>query len=206
MPQESMLMPLIETQLRPARVVATIDETIDHFRGPTSAGIVLMYGDYQCPHSRYAYREIERAEEHLGGAVCVAFRHFPREHLHPRSVAAAAAVEAAALQGKFWEMHRLLFDRQWGLEDRDLRRYADELGLDHARFHLDRFSPNVLARIGRDVATALNAGEVRETPTWFIDGVVHRRGYTAACLVAALDGTRLTLVTDHATSDAVVTL
>lgn len=132
------------------------------------------------------FREIERAERQLEGAVRVAFRHFPREHLHPRSVAAAAAVEAAALQGKFWEMHYLVFDRQWALEDRDLRRYAAELGLDLARFHLDRFGPKALARIGRDVAIGLASAVIRQTPTLFIEGVVHRGAHHAAGIVAAL--------------------
>ena len=167
-------------------IIEEIDETIDHLRGPTSAPTVLMYGDYQCSHSRYVFQEIERAERQLSGAVRVAFRHFPREHLHPRSVAAAAAVEAAALQGKFWEMHERVFSRQWALEDPDLRGYAAELGLDLSRFHLDRFGPNVLARIGRDVAIALATGVIRQTPTLFVDGFLHAGAHHAAGLVAAL--------------------
>jgi protein-disulfide isomerase len=167
-------------------IIEGIDETIDHLRGPTTAPVVLMYGDYQCSHSLYVFREIESVERQLDGAVRLAFRHFPREHLHPRSVAAAAAVEAAALQGKFWEMHERVFHRQWALEDRDLRGYAAELGLHLPRFHLDRFGPNVLARIGRDVATGLATGAIRQTPTLFIDGVVHIGARHAAGLVAAL--------------------
>jgi NhaA family Na+:H+ antiporter len=167
-------------------VVEPIDETIDHLWGPTSAPLVLMYGDYECPESRYTFRELQRAERELGSAVRIAFRHFPRQHLHPRSLAAAAAVEAAALQDAFWEMHYRVFHRHWALEERDLRRYAADLGLHLPRFHLDRFSPEVLARIGRDVATGLASGEVRETPTLFIDGAVYRGRHAAASLLAAL--------------------
>ena len=181
-------MVLMESHPQPAPIVEVIDEAIDHVRGPAGAPLVLMYGDYQCPHSRYAFREIERAEQQLGGALRVAFRHFPRQHLHPCSYAAAAAVEAAALQGTFWQMHDRVFHDQWALEDRDLRRYATDLGLDLPRFYLDRLGPNVLARIGRDVAIGLASGELRETPTLFIDGNVHRRGYDAVSLVAALSG------------------
>src|SRR5262249_39469281 len=146
---------------------------------------LLVYGDYQCPHSYYAWRQIEQAEER--SALRVAFRHFPRQHIHPQSLAAAAAVEAAALQGKFWEMHGRAFHDQWALEDRDLRRYAVEIDLDVARFQLDRFSPHVLARIGRDVASGLASGEIRETPTLFIEGVVYRQGFGVERLLEALD-------------------
>jgi predicted DsbA family dithiol-disulfide isomerase len=83
-------------------------------------------------------------------------------------------------------MHELLFDRQRALADDDLQRYADQLGLDVGRFDQDRFSPDVLRRIRRDVESGLGSGEVRGTPTLFIDGVVHLGGYDAATLLEAL--------------------
>ena len=82
----------------------------------------------------------------------------------------------------------LLFHRQQALEDDDLRRYAAELGLDVPRFSQDRSSPEVLQRIGRDIESGLASGEVRGTPTLFIDGVVHVGGYDAATLMEALAG------------------
>jgi protein-disulfide isomerase len=163
-----------------------LDEAIDHVRGPSGARLLVVYGDYECPYSRQAFRAIERVERHLNGGVRFAFRHFPLTEIHPHALAAAAAAEAAALQDRFWDMHGLLFHRQKALEDDDLRRYAAELGLDVARFDHDRAGADVLARIRRDVASGLASGEVRGTPTVFIDGVVHRSGYDAATLMEAL--------------------
>jgi protein-disulfide isomerase len=145
---------------------------------------VLEYGDYECPFSRQAFRAIERVER--TDDVRFAFRQFPLTEIHPHSLAAAAAAEAAALQGRFWEMHDLLFHRQHALEDDDLSRYAADLGLDVSRYERDRFSPEVLARIERDRASGEASGEVQGTPTLFIDGVVHLGGYEVPTLREAL--------------------
>jgi protein-disulfide isomerase len=166
--------------------VESVDDAVDHVRGSTSGRLILEYGDYECPYSRQAFRQIERVERQLSGGVRFAFRHFPLVEIHPHAFAAAAAAEAAALQGRFWEMHTLLFQRQKALEDADLRRYAATLELDVERFDQDRFDPPVLQRIRRDVESGIASGEVRGTPTLFIDGVVHRDGYEAATLLEAL--------------------
>ena len=78
--------------------------------------ILLEYGDYECPYSRQAFRQIERVEKELGGGIRFAFRHFPLTQIHPHALAAAAAAEAAALQDRFWDMHELLFHRQKALK------------------------------------------------------------------------------------------
>ena len=148
--------------------------------------MILEYGDYECPYSRQAFRQIEIVERRLDGRVRFAFRHFPLTEIHPHALAAAAAAEAAALQGRFWEMHELLFHRQKALEDADLRGYAAELGLDVARFDVDRAGEAVAARIRRDVESGEASGEVRGTPTLFVDGVVHRAAYDAATLIDAV--------------------
>jgi protein-disulfide isomerase len=163
-----------------------LDEEVDHVRGPTAARLIVEYGDYECPYSRQAFREIERVEERLRGSVRFAFRHFPLTEIHPHALAAAAAAEAAALQDQFWNMHELLFHRQKALADDDLLRYAGELELDVARFDTDRISAGVLGRIRRDVESGIASGEVRGTPTLFIDGVVHLGGYDEAALLEAL--------------------
>src|SRR5919198_4168467 len=134
--------------------IEPLDETLDHVRGPAGAPVILEYGDYECPYSRQAFRAIERVERASGSRVRFAFRHFPLTEIHPHALAAAAAAEAAALQGRFWEMHDLLFHRQAALEDEDLRGYARELGLDGERFEVDRASDPVLRRIERDVRSA----------------------------------------------------
>jgi protein-disulfide isomerase len=163
-----------------------IDDAVDHVRGPASAHLILEYGDYECPFSRQAFRAIEHVERQLNGRVRFAFRHFPLVDIHPHAFEAAAAAEAAALQAKFWEMHDLLFHRQKALEDADLQRYAAELGLDVARFDQDRRSPDVVQRIRRDVDSGIASGEVRSTPTLFIDGVVHVSGHDAETLLEVL--------------------
>ena len=166
--------------------LAPLDEEVDHTRGPTAGRVILEYGDYECPYSRKAFRAIERIEEELSGRVRFAFRHFPLVQIRPHAFGAAAAAEAAALQDCFWAMHELLFHRQEALEDDDLRQYADQLGLDVARFDEDRVGPDVRSRIRRDVETGLASREVRGTPTLFIDGVVYLGRYDAAGLTEAL--------------------
>jgi protein-disulfide isomerase len=160
-----------------------LDEAVDHVRGGPEGRLIVEYGDYECPYSRRAFRAIERLESQLGDRVRFAFRHFPLADIHPHALAAAAAVEAAALQGRFWEMHELLFHRQQALEHHDLRGYAAELALDSERFEADRAGDGVLARIRRDVESGLATGEVLGTPTLFINGVVHRGPYDAASLM-----------------------
>ena len=167
-----------------------IDEAVDHVRGAAGGRLILEYGDYECPYSRAAYREIEHVEQRLGAAVRFAFRHFPLTEIHPHAADAATAAEAAALQGRFWEMHDLLYHRQKALEDDDLRRYAGELGLDLDRFDEDRPAEDVLRRVARDMSSAIASGQVLGTPTLFIDGVLHSGGYDAATLLEALGSER----------------
>lgn len=169
-----------------AVAVEPLDEAVDHVRGPSGGHVILVYGDYECPYTRAAYRQIQRVERQAGEGVRFAFRHFPLVAVHPHALAASAAAEAAALHDRFWQMHELLFRRQTALEDQDLRRYADELGLDLAPFDSDRKGAAVLQRIGRDVESGLSSGQVTGTPTLFIDGVVHRGGYDAEELSEAL--------------------
>jgi protein-disulfide isomerase len=163
-----------------------LDDAVDHVRGGSAGRLVVEYGDYECPYSRRAFREIERVEGRLDQGVRFAFRHFPLTEIHPHALAASAAAEAAALQDRFWPMHELLFHRQKALEDDDLRRYAADLGLDVARFDRDRAGAAVLGRVRRDVQSGIASGEVQGTPTLFVDGVVHRGGYEAAELLEAL--------------------
>jgi DSBA-like thioredoxin domain len=170
----------------PVPGLAPLDEELDHARGPTPGRLILEYGDYECPCSRRTFRAIEYVEQELSGRVRVAFRHFPVVQIHPHAFGAAAATEEAALQDCFWAMHELLFQWQEALEDDDLRRYAEQLGLDVARFDRDRVGRDVRRRIRRDVETGLASAEVRGTPTLFIDGVAYVGCYDAASLIEAL--------------------
>ena len=166
--------------------IAPLEERVDHVRGPSSAPLIVEYGDYECPYSRQAFRAIERVERQMNGDVRFAFRHFPLTEIHAHALAASATAEAAALQDRFWEMHALLFHRQSALEDEDLKRYAAELDMDPARFEADWSSDGVMNRIRRDVASGEASGEVLGTPTLFIDGVVHGGGYEVGALLDAL--------------------
>ena len=166
--------------------LAPLDENVDHIRGSPVGRVIIEYGDYECPYSRQAFHAIEQIERQLGGNMRFAFRHFPLTSIHPHALAAAAAAEAAALQGRFWDMHELLFHRQKALEDADLLRYAARLGLDVAAFDRDRTSSAVADRIRRDVDSGLASDQVLGTPTLFIDGLVHRGGYDPPALLAAL--------------------
>ena len=135
--------------------LAPLDEKVDHVRGSPAGPLVLEYGDYECPYSRQAFHAIEQIDRQLGGNMRFAFRHFPLTSIHPHALAAAAAAAAAARQGRFWDMHELLFHRQKALEDGDLRGYAAQLGLDVAAFDRDRASTAVADRIRRDVDSGL---------------------------------------------------
>ena len=166
--------------------LAPLDEKVDHVRGAPAGHLIIEYGDYECPYSRQAFHAIEQVEQQLGGSMRFAFRHFPLTGIHPHALAAAAAAEAAAVQGQFWDMHELLFHRQKALQDSDLRGYAAQLRLDVAAFNRDRAGRAVADRIRRDVDSGLASGQVLGTPTLFIDGVVHRGGYDPPALLAAL--------------------
>jgi protein-disulfide isomerase len=166
--------------------LAPLDEKADHVRGSPAGRLIIEYGDYECPYSRQAFHAIEQVERQLGGDMRFAFRHFPLTIIHPHALAAAAAAEAAAVQGRFWDMHELLFHRQKALDDGDLLGYAAQLGLDVAAFDRDRASTAVAERIRRDVDSGLASGQVLGTPTLFIDGIVHRGGYDPPALLAAL--------------------
>jgi protein-disulfide isomerase len=177
---------IVPTGFTHEATVEPVDEAVDHVRGGPAGRLIVEYGDYECPYSRRAFREIERVERRMGGGMRFAFRHFPLTEIHPHALSAAAAAEAAALQGRFWSMTVLLFHRQTALEDADLRSYAVELELDLELFDSERTSAAVLRRVGRDVESGLASGQVRGTPTLFIDGVMYRGGFGVGGLLEEL--------------------
>ncbi len=147
-------------------------------RGPETARLVVVYADFECPFC--AALELRLREL----ALRVAFRHFPVRSSHPRAWPAARAAEAAALQGRFWEMHDALFADQGRLEDPHLWQRAERLGLDVTRFDADRRSDAVEQRIAADFRGGVRAG-VATTPTLFADGERHS-GRPAPGLLEAL--------------------
>jgi protein-disulfide isomerase len=139
----------------------------DHVRGRADGLVVIEYGDFECPYCAALSSRLHRRE-----GLRLVFRHFPVRSSHPRAWAAACAAEAAALQGRFWEMHDSLFDDQGRLEDPHLWRRASELGLDVQRFDRDRRRETVADRVLQDFRGGVRAGVVT-TPTLFAHGQLH---------------------------------
>ena len=135
---------------------------LDHVRGQAGP-LVIEYGDYECPFCARADAVLAQAP------VRRVFRHFPVVSKHPRARVLAAAAEAAALQGRFWEMHDSLYADQGRLDDPHLWQRAERLGLDLDRFEADRRSAAVAERVERDFRSGIRAGVVT-TPTLFVDG------------------------------------
>ena len=161
-----------------------VDPERDHLRGDGTR-TVLLYGDYEDAHSRDAYRTIQSLEADRT-PLRLAFRHLPLTDLHPHALQAAVAAEAAHDQGRFWDMHDILFTGQEQLGRENLRQYARALGLDIDVFNRDFASDDQLARITTDVRGALEAG-VRGTPALVVDGEP-LRGYSVEELMEAVTG------------------
>jgi protein-disulfide isomerase len=145
----------------------------DHTEGPSAASVTLvMYGDYECPFTRRARTVIRAVRRQRPDAFRYVFRNFPLQDKHPHAFRAAEAAEAAAAQGKFWEMYHQLFDTPWALEDPDLTAYAAQLGLDTDRFSQDMAAHTHAGRIRADLESGTRSG-VQGTPTFFVNGVYH---------------------------------
>jgi protein-disulfide isomerase len=142
----------------------------DHARGPADASVtVIEYGDYECPYCRGAARDVHLLLDQYPDRVRFVFRNFPVPQLHPHAEQAAEAAEAAAAQGKFWEMYEILLQSASRLDTDSLRGYADRLGLDVGRFWRDLTSHAHAARIEGDVQEGIRNG-VNATPKFYVNG------------------------------------
>ena len=142
----------------------------DHFFGSASARVTLVeYGDFECPDCLQAYHALDILQKHFGHDLRLVFRHFPLREVHPHAELAAEAAEAAAGQGHFAGMHRLLFEHQAHLKPADLRRYAEQLELDLERFDFELRDHIYLQRVQEHIAGAVQSG-VRGTPSIFLNG------------------------------------
>jgi Na+/H+ antiporter NhaA len=153
-------------------LVEDVEPDRDHIRGPDDALVTLLeYGDFECPYCGQAESVIrELLSSH--GDVRYVWRHLPLNDVHPTAQLAAEASEAAAAQGKFWEMYDTLLRHQEELSMRDLVRYARELDLDIERFTDELRRREYTPRVSEDVASADESG-VTGTPTFFINGRRH---------------------------------
>jgi len=142
----------------------------DHFQGDMNASIELVeYGDYQCPHCGHAYPIIKSIQNRLGDKLKFIFRNFPLAEVHPNAMNAAVAAETASSQGKFWEMHDIIFEHQEHLKDTDLIRYAARIGLNIQQFTSDFEKPQFLNKVDTDFESGVISG-VNGTPSFFING------------------------------------
>jgi len=177
----------------PARLASPVGEH-DHIQGPASAPATLVeYGDYECPYCAAAVAMVQELRQVLPDQLRFVFRHFPLENLHPHALRAAEAAEAAASQGKFFEMHATLFDHQTALEDADLLRYAAELDLDTARFAADLAAPTQRRRVQEDFRSGVRSG-ARGTPTFYLDDLRYDGVVGVRQLIAAIRGSHPDLV------------
>ena len=160
----------------------------DHVRGPEHAPVTLVeYGDFECPHCKKAVGAINLLLARFGDQVRFAFRPFPLEGVHPHALRAAEAAECAASQGKFWEMHDLLFEKQEHLEQHQLLEYARTLGVDMARFTAEMDDHIYLQRV-RENQKSGNESGVRGTPTFFVNGEMVDVSYGLRSLIVVVEG------------------
>jgi Na+:H+ antiporter, NhaA family len=159
----------------------------DHILGPADAPLVLiMYGDFQCPYCTAAQSIVARVQKRLDGRLRFVFRHLPLHEVHPDAQRAAEASEAAAAQGKFWEMHDALYANGGRFGDADLVALAERLGLDVERFRAELIDGAHTARVERDAEGARAAG-IAATPAFIVNGHHHADAFDAGSLVEALE-------------------
>jgi Na+/H+ antiporter NhaA/predicted DsbA family dithiol-disulfide isomerase len=166
-----------------------VDPEHDHIRGPDEAPVTLVeYGDFQCPYCGRAEPVVRELLSDFGDVRYV-WRHLPLSDVHPGAQLAAEASEAAAAQGRFWEMHDVLLRHQDALRPPDLTGYAKKLGLDVERFNEELRRHAWAGRVAEDVDSA-DLSAVSGTPTFFVNGIRHQGAYDLETLSAAVRAAR----------------
>ena len=170
----------------PVELLRPVDPDRDHIRGRVDAPLTLVeYADFECPFCSKATGSIAELREWLGDDLRYVFRHLPMEQVHPHARAAALASEAAAAQGRFWELADRMFAHSDALEPDDLREYATDIGLDLERFDEDLRTRRYEKRVDDDAIDA-ETSEVHGTPTFYVNGRRHLGPYDAQTLAMAL--------------------
>ncbi|MFD7767347.1 Na+/H+ antiporter NhaA [Streptomyces sp. NPDC059787] len=164
-----------------------VDPATDHIAGPPDAPLTLVeYGDFECPYCARATGVTRELRERFGDRLRYVFRHLPLPDVHPHAVLAARAAVAAGAQGRFWQMHDLLYEHQDRLEFEDIAAYAIEIGLDVARFLEDIDDEETAERVRADAAGAEASGALG-TPTFFVGDRRHTGPYDAETLAGELE-------------------
>lgn len=157
-------------QLETPELTVPVSTQRDHILGPGTAGLTIVeFGDFECPHCQEAHFVLKDLLAQAGEQVRLVYRHFPLTQVHPHAQRAAEAAEAAGAQGRFWEMHDLLFENQDALDESDLVDYASQLDLDVTRFRHELLQGKHTPRVREDFLIGIRSG-VNGTPGWFIDG------------------------------------
>ena len=155
--------------MRGSRLTPPVSER-DHIAGPDDAPVTLVeYGDYECPHCGRAHPVVKAVQRTLGDQLRFVFRNFPLAEAHPHALHAAQAAEAAGAQGRFWEMHDMIFEHQDALEPQDIVGYAEVIGLDVSRFEHDLEAGTFAKKVRDDFRSGVRSG-VNGTPTFFVNG------------------------------------
>jgi protein-disulfide isomerase len=189
LPSETRIRALLGTPDTIVDLAFPVDPARDHLRGPEDAPVALVeYGDFECPFCGQA-EPVVRELLLDSGDVRYVWRHLPLGDVHPRAELAAEAAEAAAAQGAFWEMHDHMLEHQNALAPADLIGYAEELGLDVARFTEDLESHRRAVRVAEDVEGA-DLSNVTGTPTFFVNGRRHYGAYDIEGLARAVHAAR----------------
>lgn len=138
-------------------------------RGDQNAKVsIIEFSDFQCPYCSRVTSTLKQIEKEYGGKVAIAFKHLPLS-MHAKAPAAHAAAQAAHYQGKFWEMHDLIFANQKEMSPAKYEQYAEQIGLDVARFKKDAASPTAKKRVNADAAEAAKLG-ITGTPAFLVNG------------------------------------
>jgi formate-nitrite transporter family protein len=161
----------------------------DHLEGsPTARYTLVEYGDYECPACGSLFVTIRQLHAQFGDQVRLVFRHYPLSGAHPHAEQAAEAAEAAAAQGRFWEMHDLLFEHQDALRTKDLYKYSERLELDSERFRRELKERTYEDRVREDFRRGVANG-VYGTPGLFINGIRHNDGLDLESILKKLKET-----------------
>ena len=142
----------------------------DHIIGQDTASIELVeYGDYECPNCGRAHRVVKYLLQQFGTDLKFVFRNFPLSQIHAHAFSASLATEAAGKQGKFWEMHDILFENQRSLDSDHIFLFAHKLGLNLDRFRYDIQQKSLIDKVENDFESGIKSG-VNAIPTFFVNG------------------------------------
>lgn len=159
----------------------------DHAQGPENAEVTLVeYGDYECPYCGQAYPIVKQVQKQFGKRLRFVFRNFPLSQMHPHAETAAEVAEFAGAQGKFWEMHDLLYENQKRFGEALYLSLGEELGLSATAMRLALKEETFKARVRTDFTSGVRSG-VNGTPTFFINGHRHDSSFDFETLVSAIN-------------------